>query len=52
MWILGKQYNIKKSADRESLMDLIDDRRKACAANDLSMICYALLSHHEAPEDG
>ena len=44
VWILGKCYDIDSVDDRERLMDLIDNRRRDGAANDLSMVCYALLS--------
>lgn len=43
-WILGTEYDLNKHEDQLKLMDYIDERKKAAAANDLSMICYGLLS--------
>lgn len=43
-WILGTEYDLDASEDKIRLMNFIDERRAAGAVNDLSMVCYGVLT--------
>lgn len=44
IWILGNEYDLDRSEDQIKLMNKIDERKAAAAPNDLSMICYGILT--------